>query len=166
MVLRLSYTRAVQVITVLANLITDAILLWRCYLVWGRRLKAIVLPITLSTISNGKGTPVRTPSEINPYVNVVPVLGFLTVAFTSPESIEAVTDPGDTLLLSEVLSTDDFYLLHPKTAPNGLSQLKMNDFTLQSTILISFVAGSIISNLLLTSMIGIAPAYFEFLTEL
>ncbi|KAJ8089567.1 hypothetical protein PM082_014823 [Marasmius tenuissimus] len=43
---------ALQALTVTSNLITDAILLWRCFLVWGRRIRVVIFPIFFSITVN------------------------------------------------------------------------------------------------------------------
>ncbi|KAJ8078271.1 hypothetical protein PM082_000477 [Marasmius tenuissimus] len=52
---------ALQIMTVSSNVITDIILLWRCYLVWGRRYWVIILPSLLCLANNVVGILTLTP---------------------------------------------------------------------------------------------------------
>ncbi|KAJ8090872.1 hypothetical protein PM082_024794 [Marasmius tenuissimus] len=50
-----SITFAAHGLTVTSNLLTDVILLWRCYLVWGSRVRIVLLPILLCSATNVLG---------------------------------------------------------------------------------------------------------------
>ncbi|KAJ8087827.1 hypothetical protein PM082_006679 [Marasmius tenuissimus] len=101
---------ASQAIMVTSNLLVDIILLWRCYLIWGSRVRIIILPAMLCFVNN--------------------VLGYLTIVHFDGHPNSFIGLMGQ--------SKDG---LHLRLLP-------------QAVLLLTFSIGSLISNVLLTTMIA------------
>ncbi|KAJ8092377.1 hypothetical protein PM082_023832 [Marasmius tenuissimus] len=113
---------AAQAITIASNVLTDVILLWRCYLIWGSRMRVIVLPgllcfgnttlgcLTMVHFSDSQGEF----SPLNPFTDLISE--FWDSPKLTPQSIIllcfSVGNMCSNALLTSMIAGRVFYISH------------------------------------------------------
>ncbi|KAJ8076042.1 hypothetical protein PM082_022024 [Marasmius tenuissimus] len=121
----------ISVLTIIANCMTDILLLWRCYLVWDRKLKVVIVPLLFCLGSNAFGFVqavfFSSPQSLNPQF-----MGPQSLTFTF--AIFGVCAVTSNLLLTALLAGRICFIVNRVTRYLPPSSRKMYKTIISATL--------------------------------
>uniref|UniRef100_A0A0W0G7D5 Uncharacterized protein n=1 Tax=Moniliophthora roreri TaxID=221103 RepID=A0A0W0G7D5_MONRR len=130
-----------SIILVIANTVADALLLWRCYLVWGSRVKPIVVPAVLCLANNVAGLVViGMRQSINVHSGTTSSNTLAIISNASPPKMFIVFLYGtlvSNVILTAMIAGRIYYVIRPTFALLGPSVRR----TYKTAIAISLESG-------------------------